>query len=168
VALNPAVFIDKDGTLIHDVPYNVDPQYVRLREDAGEALARLQHNGYRLILVSNQSGIALGLFDPEALDAVWARIAVALSDYGVVLDAIYHCPHHPEATVEAYRHPDPPLRKPNPGMLLQAIAEWPVDVARSLMVGDKEADMEAARRAGVRGLKFSGGDLWEFLKDEIR
>ncbi|HQN52356.1 MAG TPA: HAD hydrolase-like protein, partial [Phenylobacterium sp.] len=75
--------------------------------------------------------------------------------------------HHPEAAEARYRHPDPPDRKPNPGMLLRAMAEHPVDVSRSLMVGDKDGDVEAGQRAGVRALKFEGGDLFEFLKDQL-
>jgi len=87
-----------------------------------------------------------------------------LAAVGAGVDAFYHCPDHPEAEVEAYRHPDPPRRKPNPGMLLDAIAQWPVDLTRSVMVGDKDADLEAGRRAGVAlGLKFGGGNLLEAL-----
>jgi D-glycero-D-manno-heptose 1,7-bisphosphate phosphatase len=87
-----------------------------------------------------------------------------LAEAGGRIDAIYHAPHHPDAAAEAYRHPDPPLRKPNPGMILQAMAAWPIDRSASVLVGDRASDLEAARRAGVRGLLFPGGNLAEFLR----
>lgn len=167
MALSAAVFIDKDGTLIHDVPYNVDPERVRLREDAGEALARLQQNGYRLILVSNQSGIALGLFEPDALDAVWARIAVVLSDHGVVLDAIYHCPHHPDGTHPRYAGPCA-CRKPEPGLMMQAAREHGLDLARSWLIGDILDDIEAGHRAGCRTVLLDVGSETEWRAGPLR
>ncbi|HEX5379817.1 MAG TPA: HAD-IIIA family hydrolase, partial [Phenylobacterium sp.] len=91
----------------------------------------------------------------------------SLGEVGGRIDAYYYCPHHPEAAEDAYRHPDPPDRKPNPGMLLRAMSDWPVDPARSIMVGDKDRDIEAGRRAGVRALKFEGGNLLAFLADEL-
>ena len=90
-----------------------------------------------------------------------------LAATGARIDAFYHCPFHPEALEDRYRHPDPPDRKPNPGMLLRAMADWPVDAARSVMVGDKAIDLEAGRRAGVRSLLFPGGDLEAFLAAEL-
>ena len=99
--------------------------------------------------------------------ALHAKMSESLDEVGARIDAYYYCPQHPEAQVDVYRHPDPPDRKPNPGMLLRAISEWPVDLSRSLMVGDKHSDLEAAARAGVRALHFTGGDLAEFLKAEV-
>jgi D-glycero-D-manno-heptose 1,7-bisphosphate phosphatase len=89
-----------------------------------------------------------------------------LAEAGARIDAYYHAPQHPDADLEAYRHPDPPLRKPNPGMILQAMASWPVDRERSLLIGDKPSDLEAALRAGIRSALFDGGDLYEFLRDQ--
>jgi D-glycero-D-manno-heptose 1,7-bisphosphate phosphatase len=89
-----------------------------------------------------------------------------LAEAGARIDAFYFAPQHPEAPSDAYRHPDPPDRKPNPGMILRALSDFPIDRARSVLVGDKASDMEAARRAGVRGLRFKGGDLKQFLVEE--
>lgn len=167
MALNAAVFIDKDGTLIHDVPYNVDPERVQLREDAGDALARLQRHGYRLVLVSNQSGIALGLFEPDALDAVWARIALALSDHGVVLDGIYHCPHHPEGSDARYAG-SCDCRKPQAGLMIQAAREHGLDLSRSWMIGDILDDIEAGHRAGCRTVLLDVGSETEWRAGPLR
>ncbi|CAI10064.1 HAD-superfamily hydrolase [Aromatoleum aromaticum EbN1] len=167
MALNAAVFIDKDGTLIHDVPYNVDPTKVRLRDGAGEALARLQRHGYHLILVTNQPGVALGLFEPDALEAVWAAIAALLSPYGVVFDAIYHCPHHPQGT-DARFTGQCECRKPEPGLLLQAAQDHRLDLQRSWLIGDILDDVEAGRRAGCRTVLLAVGSETEWRRGPMR
>jgi D-glycero-D-manno-heptose 1,7-bisphosphate phosphatase len=165
--IRPALFLDRDGVL------NEDPGYVHRWEDfrwipgAREAVAAFNRAGWWVFVVTNQSGVGRGYYAEEAVHILHARMAEDLAEIGARIDAFYYCPHHPEAATEAYRHPDPPDRKPNPGMLLRAMREWPVDAARSVMVGDKEADMEAARRAGLRGLRFRGGDLFDFLAPEL-
>lgn len=165
--MSAAVFLDKDGTLVHDLPCNVDPDKVRLRSDAGPALALLQKRGYRLVLVSNQGGAARGLFDESALDAVWAAVAEALSPYGVVLDAIYYCPHDPAGTVPALARPCD-CRKPAPGMLLRAAREHGLDLARSWFVGDILDDVEAGRRAGCRTVLLDVGSETEWRSGPLR
>jgi D-glycero-D-manno-heptose 1,7-bisphosphate phosphatase len=163
----PALFLDRDGVL------NEDPGYVHRWEDfvwipgAREAVAAFNRAGWWVFVVTNQSGVGRGYYSEADVLALHEAMSLDLAQAGARIDAFYYCPQHPEAKVKAYRHPDPPGRKPNPGMLLQAMAEWPVDAARSIMVGDKDADVEAARRAGVRGLKFEGGDLMEFLAGEL-
>lgn len=163
----PALFLDRDGVL------NEDPGYVHRWEDfrwisgAREAVAAFNRAGWWVFVVTNQSGVGRGYYAEDDVVALHAKMSEELEAAGARIDAFYYCPHHPEAAVEAYRHPDPPDRKPNPGMILRALREHPVDVARSLMVGDKQADMEAARRAGVRGRLFEGGDLMEFLAKEL-
>jgi D-glycero-D-manno-heptose 1,7-bisphosphate phosphatase len=160
----PALFLDRDGVL------NEDHGYVHRWEDfrwvpgAKEVIGAFNRAGWLVFVVTNQSGIGRGYYTEEAMHALHARMTEDLARSGARVDAIYHCPQHPEAEVEAYRHPDPPDRKPNPGMILRALAEWPVDVERSILVGDKPADMEAAVRAGIRGLLFQGGDLSKFLE----
>jgi D-glycero-D-manno-heptose 1,7-bisphosphate phosphatase len=163
--LRPALFLDRDGVL------NVDHGYVHRWEDfdwiagAPDAVRRFNDAGWLVIVITNQSGIGRGYYSEDEMHVLHQRMQAALMDSGARIDAFYYCPQHPDAANAAYRHPDPPDRKPNPGMLLRALAEWPVDRDRSIMVGDKPADLEAALRAGVRGLLFTGGNLDRFLTD---
>lgn len=139
--MNKAVFIDKDGTLIHDVPYNVNPDLIVLSEGAGEALRRFKAAGYKLVVISNQAGVAKGLFEETALEGVHKRLGELLYAYDVALDGFYYCPHYTEACE---------CRKPKPGMLLQAARDLNIDLEQSWMIGDIAADSEAGRRAGCR------------------
>ena len=158
-----AVIFDRDGVL------NVDHGYVgevdRLEWVAGarESVRRLKGQGARVLVATNQSGVARGYFDEAAVARVHEAMQAELSALGARLDAIYVCPFLPDAAIAAYAHPDHPDRKPNPGMILRALAEWKLDPAGVLVVGDKGSDLEAARRAGVEGLLFPGGDLEAFL-----
>jgi D-glycero-D-manno-heptose 1,7-bisphosphate phosphatase len=135
---------------------------------AREAVAAFNRAGWLVIVVTNQSGVGRGYYTEADVHALHARMAEELALAGGRIDAFYHAPQHPDAALDAYRHPDPPDRKPNPGMILRALAEWPVDRSRSLLVGDKPSDLEAAARAGVRGRLFPGGDLAQFLAEEAR
>lgn len=168
IPVRPALFLDRDGVL------NEDPGYVSRWEDfrwiegAREAVAAFNAAGWWVFVVTNQSGVGRGYYTEADIHALHAQMSDSLAQVGGRIDAYYYCPQHPDALEETYRHPDPPDRKPNPGMLLRAMADWPVDVARSLMVGDKDGDIEAGRRAGVRALKFEGGNLMAFLADELR
>ncbi len=160
----PALFLDRDGVL------NEDRGYVHRWEDftwipgARETVAAFNRADWLVIVVTNQSGVGRGYYAEDDVHALHKRMQDELARIGGRIDAFYHAPQHPEAPVEAYRHPDPPLRKPNPGMLLQAMAEWPIDREASLMIGDKPSDLEAALRAGVKGVLFEGGNLYEFLQ----
>jgi D-glycero-D-manno-heptose 1,7-bisphosphate phosphatase len=146
-----AVFFDRDHTLIEDPGYISDPDNVRLYDDVVEALKRLGSAGYRLVVVTNQSGVARGILTEERLGEIHQRLEALLEQQGAGLDAIYACPYldGPEATVEAYRCPSD-LRKPAPGMLLQAAADLELDLAHSWLIGDRARDIEAGRRAGCR------------------
>ena len=162
----PALFLDRDGVL------NEDRGYVSRWEDfawvpgAREAVATFNRAGWLVIVVTNQSGVGRGYYTEADMHALHTRMGEELARAGGHIDAFYFAPHHPDAPVESYRHPDPPDRKPNPGMILRALSEWPIDRERSVLVGDKTSDMEAATRAGIRGLLFQGGDLKRFLLDE--
>jgi D-glycero-D-manno-heptose 1,7-bisphosphate phosphatase len=158
----PAVFIDKDGTLIHDVPYNVDPEKVRLRSDAGMALTRLRRAGYLLILVTNQPGVARGLYGEADLIPVWERLALELAAWGTGLEGIYYCPHHPEGSDPRYAYVCD-CRKPQPGLLIRAAADHGIDLSRSWMIGDILDDVEAGHRAGCRTALLDVGSETEWL-----
>lgn len=144
-----AVFLDKDGTLVEDVPYNVDPDLIRLEEGAYESLGLLRDAGYKLIVVTNQSGIARGLFEENDLQDVSSRLCELISPAGVNLTGFYYCPHHPQGKVDKYAV-DCYCRKPNPGMLYRAALEHDIDLAESWLVGDILHDIEAGNRAGCR------------------
>ncbi len=156
-----AVLVDKDGTLVDDVPYNVDPSLVRLAPGAGAGLARLADAGFRIAVVSNQSGVARGLFPETALAPVWARIAALLAPFGVHVDAFHWCPHHPDGTVAALAV-DCACRKPAPGMLHAAMSGLHADPARSWMIGDILDDIEAGRSAGCRTVLIDNGNETEW------
>ncbi len=98
----PAIFLDKDGTIIEDVPYNVDPSLIRLTRGAVEGLKNLHAGGYLLIVITNQSGVARGLFAETAMTAVEERLREILLEYGIPLAGFYYCPHHPSGTISAY------------------------------------------------------------------
>jgi len=156
----PAIFLDKDGTLIEDVPYNADPDLIRLLPGAGEGARLLHDAGYALVVATNQSGIARGYFPMSAIAGVEARLRELLAP--VPLAGFYHCPHHPSGVVAEYAT-ECDCRKPAPGMLLRAATELHLDLARSWMVGDILNDVEAGRRAGCRAALVDNGGETEWL-----
>lgn len=147
-----AVFLDKDGTLVEDVPYNVDPARIRLLPDVRAGLHELRAAGFALVLVSNQPGVARGYFPAPALQGVRERLERLL---GLRLDGFYCCPHEP-----AQGPCD--CRKPAPGLLLRACRELSLDAGHSWMVGDILNDVEAGRRAGCRSILLNNGGETEW------
>jgi len=163
-----AVFLDKDGTLIHDVPYNVNPHLIKLTSGALQGLSELHLNGYRLIVVSNQSGVARGYFTEEALQPVHAELTRLLATRGIPLDGFFYCPHHPQGLVPRYRRRCL-CRKPQPGLLVQAADRLGIDLHASWMIGDILDDVEAGRRAGCRTVLIDNGNEteWDASTDRI-
>jgi D-glycero-D-manno-heptose 1,7-bisphosphate phosphatase len=157
-----AVFLDKDGTLVEDIPYNVDPELLTLTWQAGPALQLFQQSGYALFVVTNQPGIAKGLFAEAALERVERRLSGLLAQYGVVLSGFYYCPHSPDGTVSGYAM-SCGCRKPLPGMLFRAASEHGIDLARSWMIGDILHDVEAGRRAGCQTALIDNGHETEWM-----
>ncbi len=147
-ATRPAVFLDRDGTLIDETGYRKDPEGLRLYPGVGPALRRLKEAGFALVLVTNQSGIARGLLDETDLQKVHAALGRALAEHGVLLDAIEYCPHHPDQGQAPYRV-ECTCRKPLPGMIETAAAALELDPGRSVLIGDAARDLEAGRAAGV-------------------
>ncbi len=149
-----AVFLDRDGTINVDTGYVSSPGDVRLLPGAGEAVARLNRAGRRVIVVSNQSGLARGMFDERTLEKIHDRLRELLAAEGARLDAIYVCPHLAEGAAAARYGIDCDCRKPADGLLRRAAEQWGVDLAASWMVGDSERDVEAGRRAGCRTIRL--------------
>lgn len=142
-----AVFLDRDGTINVEKDYLIHPDKFEFYPGTPEAIARLNSAGFLVIVVTNQSGVARGYFDIAHVDALHAYILDELIPFGAVIDGFYFCPHHPQAGAGIYRT-DCDCRKGKPGMLLQAAADWGIDLARSFMVGDKDADLLAGMKAG--------------------
>ncbi len=157
-----AVFLDKDGTLIENIPYNVAPERIRLAPGAEEGLTLLHEHGYRLIVVSNQSGVARGYFEESALAAIEDRLREILSGIGIPLAEFVYCPHHPEGVVATYAVTCD-CRKPAPGMIVKSARAHGIDPARSWLVGDILDDVEAGRRAGCRTILLDNGDESEWV-----
>ncbi len=157
-----AVFLDKDGTLIVDVPYNVDPDRIVLAPGAEAGLTRLAAAGYRFVIVSNQSGVARGRFGVEALGPVEAKVRELLAGFGVELAGFWFCPHHPSGSVAEYAVVCD-CRKPAPGMLIEAADRLEIDLARSWLIGDILNDIEAAHRAGCRAVLITNGNETEWV-----
>ncbi|MCL2648430.1 MAG: HAD family hydrolase [Phycisphaerales bacterium] len=156
--LERAIFFDRDNTIIDNDGYLGDAKQVKLLPNAAAALAALRGLGYRLIVVSNQSGVARGLFSEADVKAVNLEMCRQLKDEaGVHIDASYYCPYHPEATVGAYRQ-DHDWRKPKPGMLLQAARDFDLDLSRCWMIGDQPRDIAAGAAAGCRTILLRDPD----------
>jgi len=156
--MQPAVFLDRDDTLIEDMGYTADLDRVQLKRGTSDALRRLRDAGYSVVVVTNQSGIARGHFTEAELAQVHERMQELLRRGGAGVDAVYYCPFLPgaEAVVEQYRR-ESNLRKPRPGMLLQASRELNLDLRRSWMIGDALRDVEAGRAAGCRTILIANG-----------
>ncbi len=152
--MEPAVFLDRDNTLIANGGDLGDAESVRLLDGAAEALSELREAGYRLVVVTNQGGVARGKFTEADVDAVHQRIAQLLDDeihQPGLIERFYYCPYHPQGTVAEYRR-DHPWRKPNPGMILQASRDMELDLEHSWVIGDQDRDIAAGRAAGCRTL----------------
>lgn len=143
------VLLDRDGTVNVEVDYLSDPDKLALYPGVGAALRRLQGQGFGLVVVTNQSGIARRRFDLAALDRVHVRLREILAEEGVTLDGIYYCPHAPEDGCDC--------RKPLPGMVEQAVADHDFDPERSFLVGDKRLDVLMAQAVGATGILVRTG-----------
>ena len=151
-----AVFLDRDGTLNHDDGYVHRIEDFRLLDGVEDGLKRMQDLGYRLIIVSNQSGVGRGYFSEADVRRFNDHLTSILGGAGVVVDAVYFSPHWPDSKDSRYRqHPE--MRKPEPGMLLLAAKDHNIDLRKSFMIGDSVSDIEAGRKAGCRTIWIGSG-----------
>jgi D-glycero-D-manno-heptose 1,7-bisphosphate phosphatase len=165
--IQKAVFIDKDGTLIPNIPYNIDPDRITIDDATIEGLRLLKEEGFLLIVISNQAGVAKGYFEEEALEQVWNKISSILQKRELNIDAFYYCPHEPNGTIEQYAV-ECDCRKPLPGMILRAATALKIDLSQSWMIGDILNDVEAGKRAGCSTILIDNGNETEWRFREVR
>ena len=144
----PAVFLDRDGTLIEDTGYVKDPSSVRLLPTVAEALRRFEAAGFLRIVITNQSGIARGLLNEDEVREVERRLLTLLAERGASVNATYFCPHFESGCL---------CRKPLPGLIFTASAEHAIDLSRSVMIGDRSIDIEAGHAAGIPAVLVTTG-----------
>ena len=163
----PAVFFDRDGVLNEDLGWIGTRERFHWLDGAADAVRMANDKGFHAFVVTNQAGVAKGLFSEDDVVALNRWMTDTLREAGAAIDDLRYCPYHPDGTVAAYRKASD-CRKPEPGMILDLLARWDVDTGRSFLVGDKDSDIEAARRAGVRGCLFAGGNVSAFTENALR
>jgi D-glycero-D-manno-heptose 1,7-bisphosphate phosphatase len=152
-----AVFLDRDGTI------NVDKGFVHRKEDftfvdgAASAIGMLNRHEYKVVVVTNQSGVSRGIYTEEDVRKLHVYVNDELRKHGAHIDRFYFCPHHPEAPLKEYQC-DCDCRKPKPGMVLQAIKDLDLDISTSYIVGDREWDISAGKRAGLTSILIRTDD----------
>lgn len=151
---SPAVFVDRDGTLIREVGYLRRVEQIEILPGVPEAIRLLHRNGFKVAVVTNQSAVARGFITEGELREIHREFERQLADHGAFVDGIYYCPHHPTEGVDPYRIACD-CRKPNVGMARRAVAELSLDIGRSYVVGDQATDMEMASRIGAKGIPIS-------------
>jgi D,D-heptose 1,7-bisphosphate phosphatase len=159
----PAVFFDRDGVLNHDSGYTFETHKLVWIDGAREAVKAVNDAGYFAFVVTNQSGIARGLYEESHVQALHRWMADEMATVGAHIDAYEYCPDHPDGTIERYRRVSE-RRKPAPGMITDLLGRFPVDAGASFLIGDKPTDLRAAAAAGLQGHFFPGGNLEAFVK----
>jgi len=139
---NRAVFIDRDGTINVNSGYISNPDQFKMYPNVAKGIKLLYNEGFKIIIITNQSGIARGYFSKEKLEEIHDKMKKGLSEENVEIDAIYYCPHHPDENCKC--------RKPKPGLLEQAIKDFDIDVNNSFFIGDRMLDVEAGKKVGCR------------------
>jgi D-glycero-D-manno-heptose 1,7-bisphosphate phosphatase len=154
--MNKAVFLDRDGTVNVEVGYLRDLADLRLIDGAGAAIRRLNEAGLKVVLVTNQSGVARGYFPESMVHEAHERLDRMLREEGARIDAVYYCPHHPTAGHSSYTI-ECDCRKPGTGLIDRATRDLDIDVKNSFVVGDKWSDVELGQRAGARSILVQSG-----------
>ncbi len=164
--MKKALFLDRDGVINEDIGYLYRPEEFRFKEGIFELCKAAKKQGYLLIIATNQSGIARGLYSEEDYQKLTDWTLERFSENGICIDETYYCPFHPEEGLGVYVI-DSPDRKPNPGMFLKAQRKHDLDMSRSIAIGDRETDAEAARRAGIGHLILLAENLKEPIPSDL-
>lgn len=154
--MKPAVFIDRDGTILDELGYVVPGSAIKIYPFSAPAIVKLTEAGFPVVVITNQGGIALGMYDHAFVDQTHAELADALARDGAAITAWYYCPHHPEGKVPEWTQVCD-CRKPGTAMLQNAARDLGLDLSRSWVVGDQWRDIELARRAGAQGILVRTG-----------
>ena len=161
-----AVFLDRDGTVIQDVGYLDECDRIKFLPKVGKAIKLLNESGFKVIVITNQSGVARGYFTEETVKEINEYIHESLAEQGASIDMVYYCPHHIEGIIEEYRR-ECYCRKPDPGMIEEAAREFGIDLENSFVIGDKISDIEAGRRAGCKTILLASEDLPKNGKETV-
>lgn len=161
---NVAVFLDRDGVINEEVGYLDELDKLKIIQTAYRAIQSINNNNMKAVVISNQAGVAKGLFTEEFVDTVNQNIQSALNKKGASIDKFYYCPHHPDGQ-GIYRQ-NCHCRKPQTGMLLQAAQDLDIDLTQSYFIGDRFRDMETARKAGIKGILVKTGYGADLLQDD--
>ena len=165
----PAAFLDRDGVLNIDHGYAHRPDQLEWIASAPDTVRLLNEAGYYVIVITNQSGVARGYYEETAVHQFHAHMQDALRAQGAHIDAFYYCPHHPDGMIKEFAIKCR-CRKPEPGLLEQAARDWPIDLNRSFLIGDKDDDMAAANAFHIRGIRFDAraGSLVDLVRNELQ
>lgn len=166
--MNKAVFMDRDGTIVEDVGYLNSPEQIHFIPGSIEAIKMLNEAGYKVVVITNQAGVAKGLITEDMLQTIDKTLHKWILNGGAHLDGIYYCPHHPEHGVYPYKQVCE-CRKPHPGLIKRAHRDLDIDLSQSYMIGDKATDVEAGKSAGAKTvfvLSGRGKEEKEKLKDK--